>query len=351
MLEILTASPSIDAVLVAGSQGIQRYVEPQLEALTDLAARVTMPVVFCTYAQIHTAVVSMLAGAGFPCVASMPNAARMIGAMADYGQFLERFVPDDQAALPRLAMTAQVTAALDSRGRTLCEYEAKAVLQDLGIAGNSDNLAGSEKQAVAAATQLARPVALKVQSPDISHRHQAGCVALGVTGADAVREAYRTILKNAQTYAPGSDIRGVLVSPMSEHGSEFIVGINRDQDFGPMIVLGAGGTLVEVLDDVIVTPAPVSREVLLELIAGWKGRRLLDGSAGIPPADSDALVDLTVAVSRLAAAADNIASLDINPVIVHARGRGVTVVDALIVTGEAGQQPVSSTPTTMESAT
>ena len=95
---------------------------------------------------------------------------------------------------------------------------------------------------------------------------------------------------------------------------------------------GAGGTLVEVLDEVIATPAPASRLQILDLLDTWKGKRLLDGSAGSPPADIDALVDLAVLVSRFAAAADAVTSLDLNPVIVHARGQGVSVVDALIVT-------------------
>jgi acetyltransferase len=132
---------------------------------------------------------------------------------------------------------------------------------------------------------------------------------------------------------------------MSEGGVEIIIGINRDPDFGPIVVLGAGGTLVEVLDDVIVTPAPVSRSQLLDLLDDWKGKRLLDGSAGMPAADIDALLDLTVMVSRFAAAAGNISSLDLNPVIVHARGRGVSVVDALIVTTEnerSGNQPLAT---------
>ena len=173
-----------------------------------------------------------------------------------------------------------------------------------------------------------------MQSPDISHRHQAGAVALDLGSADAIRDAYDTVLANARRHHPGADIHGVLVSPMSDAGVEIIVGTSRDADFGPMLVIGAGGTLVEVLDDVIVTPVPANREQILDLIDGWKGKRLLDGSAGTPAADIDALVDFAVDVSRFAAAAETVTSLDLNPVMVHARGHGVSVVDALIVTAK-----------------
>jgi acetyltransferase len=121
---------------------------------------------------------------------------------------------------------------------------------------------------------------------------------------------------------------------MSGDGVEIIIGIQRDADFGPMLVIGAGGTMVEVLDDVIVTPAPASARQVRDLLAHWKGNRLLDGSVGAPGADVDALVDVAVAVSRFAAAADTVSSLDLNPVIVHPRGQGVSIVDALIVTEE-----------------
>jgi len=206
------------------------------------------------------------------------------------------------------------------------------VLSGLGIAGNRDTLVTSEEQAVAAGARLQQPVALKVQSPDLSHKSKIGAVTLDLHGDDAIRTAYQSVLENARSYQPEADIHGVLVSPMSDSGVELIIGISRDADFGPILLLGAGGTLVEVLDDVIVTPAPTSKNQVIDLLDNWKGKRLLDGSAGMPVADIDALVDLTVTVSRFAAAADNVSALDLNPVIVHSRGNGVTVIDALIVT-------------------
>jgi acyl-CoA synthetase (NDP forming) len=353
VLEIIAASASIDAVLVVGSQGIRTYLEPQIDELARLGKRMDKPVIFCSYARADPGVVSLLAGAGFPFVTSMPNAARMIRAMADYRRFLERFARDCQATVEPLEIPAHVSARFAETDGCLCEYQAKAVLADLGIAGNNDILATSEEQAAAAAAELQRPVALKVQSPDISHRSQAGCVALDLTGAGAVRAAYRSVSANSHSHHPEARIHGVLVSPMCDSGIEIIIGVNRDADFGPMVMLGAGGTLVDVLHDVLVTPAPASEDQVLDLLDDWRGRQLLDGSAGMPTADIDALVDLVVQVSRFAAAVPDIVSLDLNPVIVHPCGNGVSVVDALIVTGkdQKANAHATDTPETTETAT
>ena len=337
VLERVAASPNVDAVLVAGSLGLLRYVKPQLEALTRLAKSIDMPVIFCAYTLAHPEAVALLARAGFPCLTSMPNAARALCAMADYRRFLERverLEDDGEECGEALDVPAPVAARLGTGAGVICEHEAKALLAELGIAENRDTLARDADAAVAAAARAGGPVALKVQSPHISHRHRVGAVALGVEGDAAVRAAHRTVLDNARRHQPDADIHGVLVSPMSPAGVEIIIGINRDPDFGPMIVIGAGGTLVEVLDDVIVTPAPVGKRQVLDLIDDWKGKRLLDGSGGAPAADVEALAELAVRVSRFAAAADGLESLDLNPVIVHPRGRGVSVVDALIVTRE-----------------
>ncbi len=345
VLELIAASPNVDAVLVAGSLGLLKYVKPQLEALTRLGQNIDIPVIFCAYTLAHPEALALLARAGFPCLTSMPNAAQAISAMADYRHFLERFETDRRETPTPLAFPASVAKRLTGGARVLCEHEAKSVLAELGVAQFRDTLAASESEAVSAALELGRPVALKVQSPDISHRHQAGAVALGLREEQAIRSAYRSVLENARHHHPDADIHGVLVSPMSDDGVEIIIGASRDPDFGPLVVIGAGGTLVEVLDDVIVLPAPVSRSQVLDLLHDWKGKRLLDGTAGIPAADIDALVDLTVLVSRFVAAADSVSSLDLNPVIVHRRGQGVSVVDALIVTdaGNAtGNHPLAA---------
>ena len=182
------------------------------------------------------------------------------------------------------------------------------------------------------ASRIGSAVALKVQSPDILHKTEAGAVMLGLSGDGAVREGYRTVLARAKAAYPNAKIDGVLVQAMAKRGREMILGVTRDPDFGPMLMVGLGGIHVEVLKDVAFGPVPLGADDALDLIGQLKGAALLDAVRGEPAADRDALARLMVALSRFAADhADAIAEIDLNPVIVHAAGEGLTIVDALIV--------------------
>jgi acyl-CoA synthetase (NDP forming) len=193
-------------------------------------------------------------------------------------------------------------------------------------------LAATADEAVAAAQKIGRAVALKVQSPDILHKTEAGAVALNLSGEAAVRDGYRTVLARARAAHPNAKIDGVLVQAMARRGREIILGVTRDPDFGPMLMVGLGGIHVEVLKDVAFAPVPLGHEDALDLIAQLKGAALLEAVRGEPPADREALARLMVALSRFAADhAKTIAEIDLNPVIVHASGEGLTIVDAVIV--------------------
>jgi len=136
----------------------------------------------------------------------------------------------------------------------------------------------------------------------------------------------------ARRHAPDAHILGVLVQPMAPPGREIILGISSDAQWGPMLMVGLGGVFVEALNDTALAPVPLDSDQARALVARLKGARLLDAHRGLPAADRDALVDLMVRLSQFAFDhADEIAEIDLNPVLVHARGDGVSVVDALIV--------------------
>ena len=143
--------------------------------------------------------------------------------------------------------------------------------------------------------------------------------------------------ENATTYHQKSnngapDIHGVLVQPMAKRGQEIILGVNHDDAFGPMLMVGLGGIHVEVLRDVAFSPVPLTTDGAAQVLDRLKSRKILDGVRGGPAADIDALLDLIVKLSQLAADhADTIAEIDLNPVLVHPEGEGVSIVDALIV--------------------
>jgi acyl-CoA synthetase (NDP forming) len=140
------------------------------------------------------------------------------------------------------------------------------------------------------------------------------------------------VLAGAKRHASAAAIQGVLVQPMAPRGREVILGIKRDEQWGPLLMVGLGGVLVEVLQDVALAPVPLSRDDARALIAGLKGARLLQAFRGAPAADVDALAELMVRLGQFAADhADTIAEIDLNPVLVHAQGLGVSLADALIV--------------------
>ena len=354
-LELLACAPGIDAVLVSGSLSHPRYIERDIENLVRIGRSVDKPVIFCSYTRADPYAVELLAHAGFPCTASMANAAKAIDAMNEYRKFLERFsgakshpVRTDEALVRTLsgARTGTGAGADISTGTStglaagvvLCEHDTKTLLSAHGIGGiPAGGLALDASEAVSIAGEIGGPVAMKVQSDDLPHKSELNGIALGVEGETAVRETFQRIMGNARAFAPSAIIKGVRVERMAEAGVEMIVGVSRDPDFGPMLAVGLGGVLVEVLDDVALSPAPVDAAEAAEMLRALRGRRILDGVRGEPPADVDALVGLLVAVSEFAAAACGVLeALDLNPVIVHPRGQGVSVVDAGIVTGAAG---------------
>jgi succinyl-CoA synthetase beta subunit len=214
----------------------------------------------------------------------------------------------------------------------LTENAAKALLARYGVPRPVETLVANVEAAIAAAASLGRPVALKVQSPDITHKTEAGGIALGISGEKAVRDAYERVLASVTAAYPEAAIDGVLVQAMAPPGREIILGITRDATFGPMLMVGLGGIHVEVLRDIAFAPVPIGPDQALALLRELRGAPLLDSVRGAPPADRAALAELIATLSRFAGDhADLIEEIDLNPVIVHPEGQGLTVVDALIV--------------------
>lgn len=213
----------------------------------------------------------------------------------------------------------------------LTEAEAKAVLASYGVPITRERLCRSLAESTAAAEEIGYPVALKVMSPDILHKTEAGIVALRVRDEEELRNTYGRILEKAVKAKPGARIRGVLVQEMISGGQECIVGVRRDPLFGPVVAVGLGGVFVEVLRDVSFRLAPVDRRTVLEMLGELKGISLLKGVRGNPPRDVEALASLVEAVSRMALNEPDILELDVNPVMVLEEGRGAVAVDALII--------------------
>ena len=337
---LLARSPAIDGVIMVVTARASRFIEDDRERLRRFARETTKPVLMWSYTLPSERNVDILSEAGFPLFTSVHNCARTMSLMADYRTARERLLRSVDVRPPPSTGLAAARAALTAAGRVLCEWDARRVLACYGIGGDVGKLARSADEAEAAARVLGVPVALKVQSPDIVHKTEAGAVALAVATPMEARAAYERVLAAAKRHAPDAHVIGVLIQPMAPPGREVILGVSSDAQWGPMLMVGLGGIFVEKLNDTALAPVPLDADQAQALIARLKGACLFEAYRGLPAGDLDALADLMVRLSRFAADhGDEIAEIDLNPVIVHAQGQGVSVVDALIVRRSAIDRP------------
>ena len=260
--------------------------------------------------------------------------ARGLQSRLAYHTWRERRLADGFASAPprTAAQDAAIAQAVGLGRPTLSESESKQLLAAWGVGSARERLVGSADAAVEAAEQLGYPVALKVDSPDIPHKTEAGVVRLNLGDAAQVRTAYAEILASAKAYAPQAAINGVSVQEMVGDGVEVIIGVSCDPQLGPVLLFGSGGVMVEVYDDVALRRCPITRSEARAMIAEVKGARLLQGFRGRPAADVEALEDTLVRVSHFAMHMEgHLAELDINPLMVLPAGQGVKAVDALTV--------------------
>ncbi|OLO25736.1 pimeloyl-CoA synthetase [Streptomyces sp. MNU77] len=220
-----------------------------------------------------------------------------------------------------------VPAAAGRRG-TWSEHAARGLLREAGVPVVPAVLAASAEEAAAAAAEFGEPVALKIVSPGILHKSDIGGVRLAVTGEAEVRAAYETV-RGSAVHVPGAEVEGVLVSPMRSGGTELLVGVVRDPEWGPMLAVGLGGVFVEVLKDSALAPLPVTADQARDMLLGLRGAPLLLGARNTVPADIDALARVVAAVGDLAVAlGDELESLEINPLRVD--GDRIEALDALV---------------------
>jgi len=336
---LVAQSELIDGVIVVVTARRSAFLEGDLPKLKDLKRETGKPVFMWTYTLPSERSVEILNDAGYPLFTGAPGCARTMRALADYRLSRERLLRKTEPATTPAPARDKVRAALRQAGSALTEWQARPLLAAYGIGVNRvGTLALSASEAEKAVDTIGAPVALKVQSCDILHKTEAGAVVLNVSGGTAARAAYECVLANARRYCPHARIDGVLVQPMAPPGREVILGINRDARWGPLLMIGLGGVLVEALGDVALAPVPIDRDGAHRLLSRLAGARLLGAYRGLPPADTGALADLVVNLSQFAADhADEIAEIDLNPVIVHGDGDGVSVVDALIVKRRADE--------------
>ncbi len=223
-----------------------------------------------------------------------------------------------------------IIAAARAEGRELLnEVEAKTLMHEAAVPVVRTILAASAEEAKSIADELGYPVALKVVSPDITHKSDVGGVVLDLADAAAVEAAFASIVENSKRAVPDAVIEGVAVQNMAPAGTEIIVGMTTDPQFGPVVMFGLGGVMVEVIKDVTFRVLPLTERDVRQMVDDIKGRSILDGVRGAPPADVAAIADALLKVAGFVTANPEVRELDLNPMLVH--DKGAIAVDARIV--------------------
>ena len=317
----IAADPNIDAVLCFLG-AIRRDIDGVADAITAAAHETGKPLL-AGWLGGEGQAPRILRTAGIPVYPAPARAARVLAAM----------YADRTYVAPGKAGVLNIAPFRVSASGTLGESDSRVVLKAADIPLAKGGLAKSEVEAVRLASKIGYPVVLKVDSADISHKSEANGIALGIISEKELRQAYGKILTNVLAHTSDAKIAGVGVYEMAGDGAvEMIIGMRRDPVFGPVILLGMGGIFAETLGDKVLRVAPLPAGEGVAMARELKGFALLSGARGRPSADLEALGEVLERLSALAIAYPDIAEVDINPLLVWPKGKGVFAVDALVVT-------------------
>jgi len=331
-LQVIVDDPNVDCVAMINASLQGELAEKIAREIATVASNTPKPIFIAWSAREAVApeAYAALDAARIPHYRSPVRCGRALAALSGYAESLRRYAATRDEVPLELSVEA-ARAAMSKATADVSEHAAKRLLADYGIPVTREELALSGEEALAAARRIGYPVVLKVQSPDIPHKTEAGAVKLGVASDAELAAAYEEVVANARAYKSGARIEGVLVAEMAGKGIETILGAVNDPLFGPAVMFGLGGIFAEVLKDVAFRLAPLTLSEARRMIEEIKGYPVLAGVRGGAPADVDALADTLV---RLSAAAvdlgENFAELDVNPLFVYEKGKGVKAADALI---------------------
>lgn len=328
VIETALGADEFDLAIVRSAPGSVASV--WASGFVEMANRIDKPVVlqWGSGSERETHAQEIVRAAGIPCYLSPRRSLNALGAMYRFGVKVERHRARSAAHAPRCI--ERQSLELPASG-ALGERASKLVLGRYGIPAVSERLLTQAQIETLTDAGIRYPVAVKIESPDIAHKTEAGAIRLNVMNLDELRLAARTVIASAHRYKPEARIDGVLVQEMAS-GTEVIIGAVDDAYFGPTVMFGLGGILTEVLHDVTHRFAPFDLATAHDMLNEIKGAALLRGYRGSPALDTDALADVLVRVSLLIADhARRIKEIDINPLFVRPAGQGVVAADALIV--------------------
>ena len=332
-LDVVIADPGVDGVIVIVTPQTSTEIEETAQALVNESAKSDKPLLGCWMgAKEASRGTQILAKNKIPNYPFPERAVGALGAMLRYHTWkqqpaveIETFDVDKKAVVDLLA-------EVRAEGRTaIGDAEAQTILKAYGFTTPKSDVAPTPDEAVALCEEIGYPVVAKIASPDILHKSDIGGIIVGVSSADEMREAFDTLIARAKEHQPDATIWGVQVQEMVTNAREIIIGMNRDPQFGPLVMFGLGGIYVEVLKDVTFRVAPMSRIQADEMVRSIRSFKLLTGVRGQAASDLDAVGDAILRISQLVTDFPEIAELDINPLLVREQGQGAVAVDMRLI--------------------
>ena len=332
-LRTLLANPEVDGALVIATPTGTMTGELVAQAILDAKRSSEKAIVACLFGLTDLShEVEFLEGQGVPTFTFPEEAIQGLGSLARFHAWRTRPRTEYRTFPVEEAVVRQTLAESQSAGVTvLPEYAARSLLSAYGISFPKVVRVTRVDEAVRAADGIGYPVVLKVASPDISHKTDVGGVAVGIEDGEQLRGAWERMERSVKSAAPTARVEGFEVEAQIQGGKEVLVGVQRDPDFGPIVVFGMGGIYVEVLRDVTFRLAPVRPLSVQRMVESIKSFALLKGVRGEAPSDLDALEEAIERISQLATDLPQVVELDLNPLIVRPKGQGVVAVDARVV--------------------
>jgi acetate---CoA ligase (ADP-forming) len=331
-LKHLLADPNVDGVVTIWTPTLMAETEAVARGIAEVAKDAGKPVLGCLMSLGEPRKIAEALG-GIPSYTLPETAVKTMSMLAYYGTWLNR--PRTEVKHFDTVKTARVKELVElvkSRERKfIAEPEAHEILACYGLPTLPSALVKTPDEAVEAARKIGYPVVIKIVSPDVLHKTEFGGVRVNIAGDMALRSEYALLLKTVNERRPGADIWGVFVQKMAPKGREFILGMNRDPQFGPLLMFGMGGIMVELLKDVTFRVAPVRELSAQTMLTEIKGYKLITGFRGEPPADGDKIVESIERLSQLVMDFPELDEVDINPFVAYEKGKGAVCLDARIL--------------------
>lgn len=332
-LKLVSADPNVGALIVILTPQFMTQIEETARAVGEVSNRSEIPVLACFMGEANTeAGVKILTAHNVPNYVVPERAVAALKAMAEQRRWQERTLPEFEAFDVDRERVARVFEQVRADGRLqIGDAEARDILDAYRIPIPASKLCKTADEAVAFAEEIGYPVVMKIASPDILHKTDIGGVRLNIESANDVRDSFDLLTFRAMRYMPEAEIWGCLVQQQVRGGKEVITGMNRDPQFGPLVMFGLGGIYVEVLKDVSFRIAPFSRREANEMMREIRSFALLRGVRGQARSDIETIAETLLKLSQLVTDFPEIVEMDINPLMVFEEGRGVMGIDMRLV--------------------